>query len=429
MGGGCVRDIGEVHRTRTGCGAHRFACLYDMKQKVLIVNKFYYPRGGDCVVAMNTEKLLRAHGHETAVFAMDYPDNIDTPWKAYYAPCVDFGASKVAAVKRLMGVGDIRQAFGRILDEFKPDVVHLNNIHSYLSPVVAELAHRHGARVVWTLHDYKLVCPAYTCTRDGRSCEACVTGPKSGVVRHRCLKGSLAASALAWLEAVRWRRSRLEKCTDAFICPSGFMREMMKKAGFRADKMHVLGNFVDPEKAAALKAQVSAQRDSYGCYIGRLSEEKGVRTMLEAASQLPYELRVAGDGPLADELRRQYAGCTNITFLGHLDAAGVARLCSQARFSILASEWCENNPLGVIESLSAGTPAVVSDMGGIPELVAEGFNGVVFRSGDLADLVRAINKAATCSWDNAAIAADAGQRFGQEAHYRALVALYSDSDK
>ena len=398
-----------------------------MKQKVLIVNKFYYPRGGDCIVAMNTEKLLRARGHETAVFAMDFPDNIETPWTAYYAPRVDFGASKVAAAKRLMGVGDIRQSFGRILDEFRPDVVHLNNIHSYLSPVVAELARRHGARVVWTLHDYKLVCPAYTCMRDGHRCDSCVTGPKWGVVRNRCLKGSLVASALAWLEAVRWNRRRLEKCTDAFICPSEFMRSAMLKAGFDAAKLHVVNNFLDPAKASALQAQAAAQRGGYGCYIGRLSEEKGVRTMLEAASQLPCELKVAGDGPLADELRTRYGASPNITFLGHLDAAGVVRLCSQARFSVLASECCENNPLGVIESLCAGTPAVVSDMGGIPELVTEGVNGLVFKAGDTADLVRAMGEAATRDWDNAAIAADAARRFGQDAHYKALAAIYSNS--
>lgn len=398
-----------------------------MKQRVLIVNKFYYPRGGDCIVAINTEKLLRAHGHETAVFAMDYPDNIDTPWKAMYASRVDFGASKVAAAKRVLGMGDIRNAVQRILDEFRPDVVHLNNIHSYLSPVVARLAHERGVRVVWTMHDYKLVCPAYTCMRNGHVCTDCVTGSKWGVVRNRCMKGSLAAGALGWLEALKWNRRSLEQYTDVFICPSRYMRRTMALAGFGSAKLQVLGNFLDPDKAKALQAQgVTAERADFGCYIGRLSAEKGVRTMLEAMAQSTYRFKIAGDGPLADELRTKYADADNITFLGRLDAAGVVELCSQARFSVLASECCENNPLGVIESLSAGTPAVVSDMGGIPELVTEDFNGIVFKAGDVADLVAAIDRAATCNWDNAAIAADAARRFGQEAHYQSLVKIYEN---
>lgn len=395
-----------------------------MKQKVLIVNKFYYPRGGDCIVAINTEKLLRARGHETAVFAMDYPDNIDTPWKDRYASRVDFGTSKVAAARRLLGMGDIRTSFGRILDEFRPDVVHLNNIHSYLSPVVAEMAHRRGARTVWTLHDYKLVCPSYTCMRDGRVCEDCVTGSKWGVVLHRCMKGSLAAGALGWLEAVKWNRKRLEKSTDAFVCPSDFMRRMMEKAGFDPSRLHVLTNFLDPDKAAALGA-ASADRGDYCSYIGRLSEEKGVRTMLEAASRLPYLFKVAGDGPLADELRDKYADSKNISFWGRLDAEEVVKFCSRARFSVLASEWYENNPLGVIESLCMGTPVVGADIGGIPELIEPGKTGLVVPPGDADALTKAFDKAWTTDWDHAAIAKAALVRFSADTHYRALTEVYT----
>ena len=196
------------------------------KKRILIANKFYYPRGGDCIVAMNLERLLKEQGHEVAVFAMQYPENVDSGWNSYYASQVDFAGSlggKLCAAKRLMGHGDIKAAFIRILDDFNPHIVHLHNIHSYLSPVLAKLAKRHGCRVVWTLHDYKLVCPSYACLLNGKPCEQCIGHGKMHVLKNRCMKGSLAASALAYIEARKWNRNVLERYTDAFICPSHFM--------------------------------------------------------------------------------------------------------------------------------------------------------------------------------------------------------------
>ena len=177
-----------------------------MAKRILIVNKFYYSRGGDCIYALNLERMLQQHGYEVAVFSMQYPENEDSRYGRYFAPQVDFAGgigAKIAAVKRILGVGDVVARFKQLLSDFKPDVVHLNNIHSYLSPVVGEIAKKAGCRVVWTLHDYKLLCPSYACLRNGESCELCFTD-KSSVLRTRCMKGSLAASAVAYVEAWYW---------------------------------------------------------------------------------------------------------------------------------------------------------------------------------------------------------------------------------
>ncbi|MBP5688469.1 MAG: glycosyltransferase [Muribaculaceae bacterium] len=226
-----------------------------MKKRILIANKFYYPRGGDCIVAMNLERMLKEQGHEVAVFAMQYPENIDSGWNNYYPSQVDFAGSlgnKLKAAKRLMGWGDIKQAFNKILDDFKPDIVHLHNIHSYLSPVLAQLAKKRGCKVVWTLHDYKLVCPSYACLLNEKPCERCIGHSKTHVLKNRCMKGSLAASAMAWLEAQKWKRNKLEEVTDAFICPSEFMASKMKKDGFNPEKLHVVCNHIDPEKLESM---------------------------------------------------------------------------------------------------------------------------------------------------------------------------------
>lgn len=397
------------------------------KQRVLIVNKFYYPRGGDCVCTLNLEKLLGEHGHGTAVYAMDYPDNIDSQWSAYFASQVSFGGSPKAlfnAMKRTLGMGDIKQSFNRILADFRPDVVHLNNIHSYLSPVLAELAKKAGAHVVWTLHDYKLICPSYSCTCNGLPCEKCFTD-KWNVVSRRCMKGSLAASFIAWIEAVKWNKKKLELHVDKFICPSHFMYTRMAQAGFDESKLTVLCNFVDPVKLATLSSSVGSDRnsDTY-CYIGRLSSEKGISQLLETASKLPqYRFMVAGDGPLGEQLRAEFASYGNIHFLGRLGAEDITRLLSSSTASIIPSRWYENNPLGVIESLCAGTPVIGARIGGIPELIDDSC-GVTY-AWDNADEQRdAIIAAMTTKWNNSKISNESISRFSPEAHYKELIKVY-----
>lgn len=396
------------------------------KKRILIANKFYYPRGGDCIVAMNLERLLKEQGHEVAVFAMQYPENVDSGWNGYYASQVDFAGplgNKLNAAKRLMGWGDIKASFNKILDDFKPDIVHMHNIHSYLSPVLAKLAKRRGCRVVWTLHDYKLVCPSYACLLDGKPCERCIGRGKMQVLKNRCMKGSFAASAMAWLEALKWNRNVLDRYVDAFICPSQFMASKMKKDGFDPEKLHVVCNHIDPKKQE-LFGSLDIEREDYYVYVGRLSDEKGVETLLNVASQLPHTLKLAGDGPLRKQLEEQYASCRNIEFLGHQDAIQVAKLLSKARFSVVPSEWYENNPLSVIESLCAGTPVVGARIGGIPELLNDD-NGITFASGSREELATAINRAYSAEWHHDTIKETAKLRFSPNEHIKQIFDIYS----
>lgn len=397
-----------------------------MKPRVLIVNKFYYPRGGDCVCTINLERLLREQGHEVAIYAMNYPENVDCADSKYFASQIDFSGgikNKIKAVQRTLGYGDIKSSFTRILKDFRPDIVHLQNIHSYLSPVIAEIAKKHGCKVVWTLHDYKLICPTYTCLRNGEVCELCFKD-KTHVVKTKCMKGSLAASAIGYLEATKWNKTRLQQSTDKFICPSSFMKVKMTQGGFNEGKLSVLCNFVDPVKLEKFAAAPLVNREDYYCYVGRLSHEKGVSTLLKAASQLPYKLKIAGDGPIGNELREKYANNPNIEFLGHCNAEEVSRLISSARFSVIPSEWYENNPLSVIESLCGGTPVIGADMGGIPELISAN-SGIIFRSGDENSLQNAIDKAWKTEWDNSEIKANSLSRFSPMSHYCELLKIYN----
>ncbi|MBR1803819.1 MAG: glycosyltransferase [Muribaculaceae bacterium] len=391
--------------------------------RVLIVNKFWYPRGGDCVVAMGTASLLRRMGHEVAIFSMQHPDNVSCDGDDRFVPQVHFDGSlgqKLRAMQRSLGDKSVRKVFTQLLNDFQPQVVHLHNIHSYLSPVVAQLAHEHGCRVVWTMHDYKLLCPAYSCLRDGKPCDLCMGHPLD-VVSHRCMKGSLLASIAGLIEATEWNRTLLSLYVDTFICPSQFMAGKMLQAGFPADKLAVVSNFIPSERCDT--APVAIGRAPYACYVGRLSAEKGITTLLQAATSLPFTLKVAGDGPLLAPMREQYASSKNIEFLGRQDAADVAALLRLARFSVMPSQWWENNPLSMIESLCAGTPVVGTDMGGIPELIDKG-NGIIVPATDAEALASAMRQAWDTPWNHAAIARNAHQCFDQQAHYRALLSLY-----
>lgn len=390
--------------------------------KILLANKFYYRRGGDCIYMLNLENLLKAHGHEVAVFAMDYPENLDTPWKKYFPK----NMSKLMAFSRPFGSHEVKSKFKKLLDEFKPDVVHLNNVHTQLSPVMAELAHQRGIKVVWTLHDYKLLCPRYDCLKNGNTiCETCFNGDKKACLDNKCMKGSKLASFIGYKEAVVWNRERLEVCTDVFICPSQFMADKMVLGGFSKSKMQTLCNFIDVEKCRYSHTDLSdstvsvllPKKEDYYCFIGRLSHEKGAKTLIEAANQLPYKLVIIGGGPLMDELKA--VAHTNIEFVGFKQWNDIKQLVGKARFSVIPSEWYENNPLSVIEAQCLGTPVLGANIGGIPELT-----DYTFSSGNIADLKTKIEKMWNSELDYQQIASDAQHRYDAETYYDKLINIY-----
>ena len=431
--------------------------------KILLANKFYYRRGGDCIYMLNLEQMLKAHGHEVAVFAQQFLENMETPWSKYFPSQM----TGLKAFTRPFGDGETRKKFTQLIDDFKPDVVHLNNIHTQLSPVIAQVAHEKGIKVVWTLHDYKLLCPRYDCLRNGESCELCFTDDTDGAhggddlshtdltdqtdgahgkelkgltdftdnksvrsvqsvrklkkncLKYSCMKGGKIGSFIGYREAVKWNREKLESYTDVFVCPSSFMADKMNEGGFDPKKMVTLCNFIDAKKCE--KDEYS--RGEYFCYIGRLSHEKGTNTLIEAANHLPYKLVVIGNGPLEEELKAK--ANKNIEFVGHKDWPEIKELVGHARFSVIPSEWYENNPLSVIEAQCLGTPVLGARIGGIPELIEEGKTGMTFASKNVSDLKEKIAQMWSASFDNENIAKEAMKRYDAEEYYRQILEVYA----
>lgn len=394
--------------------------------KALIVNKFYYLRGGDCVAAFGVENLLKSKGWEVAVFSMQCQENLPSAWTPYFPETIDFSfpglSQKWSAATRIFHSSDVARKFKRLLADFKPDVVHLHNIHSYLSPLVAQIAHQKGIRVVWTLHDYKLICPAYTCLRHGTVCEACFRD-KFSVLRHKCMKNSIIASKLAYLEACYWNRKKLSRLTHTFISPSLFLKTKMTEAGFASEQIEILPNFM-PQKPAP-----ATEKDDYYCYVGRISAEKGIESLLEAARQLPYRLKIIGGGPLLDAYRQQYP-LKQVEFLGHLPPDSLYPIVQKARFLALPSIWYENNPISAIEALCMGTPVLGARIGGIPELIAEGRNGYLFTPGDVTGLQEKISlmfSMGNSLFAYEKISTEAYNKFSPESFYDKLINIYLHS--
>ena len=383
--------------------------------KILLSNKFYYYRGGDCICMLNLERMLKEHGHEVAVFAMDYPENMDSPWKKYFPK----NMSKLEAFTRPFGDAEVRRKFKALLDEFKPEVVHLHNIHTQLSPVIAQIAHERGIRVVWTLHDTKLVCPCYTCTRNGKWCTECFTDKKA-VIRHKCMPGGIIGSTIGYLEAMKWNPAKLQEYTDVFLPPSQFMADTCISGGYNKDKFKVLCNFIDVNKVQ----NPCYVKENYYVFLGRLTEVKGIKTLCKVARDLPYKLIVIGGGELENELVKEYKNYSNIEFLGQKKWDEFRPILEKARFMVIPSEWSENNPLTVIESQSLGTPVLGARIGGIPELIEEGVSGMTFESGNTADLKAKIEKMFVTSFDYEEISRKAQERFSAETYYEKLMDIY-----
>ncbi len=397
--------------------------------KILLANKFYYRRGGADIHALDLEKLLIKHGHEVAVFAMRHPENLPTRWSKYFPQEIKFSpsASMWQTLIRPFGLGGVRRKFCNLLNDFHPDVVHANNIHTQLSPVIMELAKKRGIRTVWTLHDCKLLCPCYVCRRNGEACELCFRhgvenrhNDLKNCIRHKCIKSSTVGSIIGYGESLYWNPIRLQNATDAFVCPSQMMADKMRQGGFLSSGMHVLHNFID----TGICRMNHIDKGDYYCYVGRLSEEKGLKTLVSAANRMPcYKLIVVGEGPMEDELRSMAKG--NVIFAGKQSWDGVRQIVGKARFTVIPSEWYENCPLSVIESLCLGTPVLGARIGGIPELIDEPHTGLTFESGNVNDLACKIEQMFGMNFPYEDIAATSRRKFDAESYYTQLMNIYN----
>ncbi|MDO8949904.1 MAG: glycosyltransferase [Actinomycetota bacterium] len=360
--------------------------------RILMASKFLYPRGGLERVLFDESDALEAAGHDVLHFATRHPENLPSPYERYFAPYLEIGAGtelgtleKVRAVARMFRNGAAAGLFGEMLDDGRPDLVHVHGIHRQLSPSILFEASRRSIPVVHTLHDYHLVCPADVMLRgQAAPClpRACKTIDCSAALRNRCTRGSIAASAIAACELSFQRLTRAyERTVTRFISPSRFLRDLMIEGGWTNTPIDV----VPP--GTALTDGTTRTPGEYALFAGRLSPEKGISVFLSAARAAGIPAVVAGDGPLADALRAKFP---EARFTGHVTPAEVTRLLDEARVAVVPSVSLENAPLGVLEAMGAGVPIIASSVGGVPELIGDGIEGLLVPPGDTAALTSAL---------------------------------------
>ena len=381
--------------------------------RILLVNKFHYRKGGAETYYLTVGSELERMGHEVAYFSMKHPDNLPCEWDKYFVTQREYNNVKYPLKAARDGMAliyspEAKRNFQALCEEFRPDVVHLNNVHRQitLSILDAPYLRENKVPVFYTAHDYVTVCPGYLMLDGGgRVCDACL---EDGRYRHciegRCVKGSRAKSALAAMEASFNRAHKSNQRIDKVIAPSRFMRSKLIEGGWPEDKVIFLQNFADDailERASEVGADSTDRENPYLLFFGRLSIEKGVDTLLRAfdaaLSNLPRDMRlvVVGDGPDAADFKALASslGCASrIEFAGYQTGEALQSYVEGASLAISSSRWRENMPYSIVEAFAAGTPVIGTNIGGIPELVNEGKTGFICVPGDVPSMANAISR-------------------------------------
>lgn len=364
--------------------------------KILMVNKFLHPAGGAETYTFELGKYMEAVGCEVEYFGMYDRDNVVGNRWGIYTSAMDFHKKGMSVYAmnpvRVIYSTEAKRKMRIILENFQPDIVHINNFNYQLTPSILLAAdefrksRKKEMRIVYTAHDSQLVCPNHYLYHPGtyQVCEKCLEGSYVHCVLERCIHESAARSFLGMTEALYWKKRKIYDVVDVIVCPSAFMKKKLDTNPLLASKTVVLRNFVRPAAAEEKK------KGKYVLYFGRYSEEKGVRILLDVCRELPdIPFVFAGGGPL----EHLVAGNDNVRNAGFLKEADLDEAIRNARFSVCPSVCNENCPFSVIESIMQGTPVMASRRGGIPELIESGKTGWLFTAGNrdmLRNMIREI---------------------------------------
>ena len=398
--------------------------------RILIVNKFLYPNGGSETYIFKLGEALKAAGHEVQYFGMEHEGRCVGNSVNAYTSDMDFhGGSKLSKVTypfKTIYSGEARRKIRLVLDDFKPDVVHLNNFNYQLTPsIILEIvkwrdeyakivgentddgSKWNGCRIVFTAHDYQLLCPnhMFNIPSTGENCTRCIGGKFGNCVKNKCIHGSTAKSVVGAMEAYFWKWKGVYKYLDKIICCSEFMKSKMDQNPLFAGKTVAMHNFVEHVSDTATSDSLKKESKGfvlsdgtklppqYVLYFGRYSLEKGIRTMIDACRSLPeVDFVFAGKGDFAEEI----GSLPYATEVGFRTGEDLDKLVEGALFTVYPSEWYENNPFSVMESQERLVPVIGANIGGIPELIRDGVDGRLFESGNSEELADAIK----LLWDN-----------------------------
>lgn len=360
--------------------------------KIISAHKYYSDRDGASRYELEVNRLLEEAGNEVAPFAMRLPENLPSPWSKYFVSPVQtkqpsFSFDAIRTVVRMLYSWEARDAMRRLIGAFHPSVAHIHNIYTQLSPSVLDALHEAHVPTVMTVHDYHLVAPNYMLWHNHR-----VENLRSkGIVRATFSRFHKQSYLASFAQATAFHLHRFLRLYDrniaSFLCPSTFVAEEMKRAGFPADHIKVLPHFFDTKGVTA-----SFSGDGSVLFVGRFVEEKGVLFVLELAKAMPdTSFVLAGDGPLGEVVRKKAEALQNVQVFGWTSREDLAKVYQKVSLVLVPSLWPEVFGLVALEAMAYGKPVLASRMGGLPEVVTEEV-GRVLPAGDVQAWVKAIEE-------------------------------------
>lgn len=362
--------------------------------KILMVNKFYYIKGGSETYYFALKNLLEKNGHKVIDFSMKDSRNYDSIYDKYFVENIDYNSkqniiNKIKLGTKLIYSVEAKRKLEQLIQEEKPDIAHLHIFQHQISLSILDVLKKYNIPVVYTAHDLQMLCPNYQMLSKGEICEKCKNKKYINCILNKCIKNSFAKSALGTIESYFNSIYKKYDVIDKIITPSEFYRKKFIEFGIDKNRVIHLTNFLERDKP-----NVNFLEKEYYLYFGRLSHEKGILTLVKAAIETNINLYIVGDGPIKSEIDHMLKGdnAKKIKLLGFKKGQELIDIIGNSKAVILPSEWYENGPYSAIESLQLGRPLIGSNLGGIPELIEEGKNGFIFTNGNINELKDAILK-------------------------------------
>ncbi|MFY9950143.1 MAG: glycosyltransferase family 4 protein [Candidatus Sulfotelmatobacter sp.] len=399
--------------------------------RILYCNKYNFPFSGTEAYIFAAMNLMRSKGHTVALFSMADPRGEATPYDRHFVPHKDFKNQigifhKARLAAHAIYSFEARRKIREMIAEFRPDVAHVRNIYHHLSPSILWELKKQEVPVVYHVNDFKVLCPNYNLVSRGEACEACKGEAYWHMLKEKCYPGLAARMTLVAEAYLHKRLGTYRECVSCFLAPSQFVRDKFVEHGWDPANFEVLPHFQPVHQVSERNAENAPL-----LYFGRLSKEKGVSDLLHAMQQLPQlPLLVAGDGPERGQLEQLRAklGLANVKFVGHVKGQELDFTIASSRFTVLPSHAYETFGKTILESHAHGRAVVASDLGSRRELIQDGKTGLLYRSGDVPQLVAALaflSSRPKLASEMGRAGRDLLQRdYTPEAHYAALINLY-----
>lgn len=408
--------------------------------KILLVNYRYFVSGGPEKYMFNIKKMLEENGHEVIPFSIHSNKNVETEYSKYFVEpigsrdttyfeeCKKTPKVILQMFSRSCYSLNVKKAIKREIKDVKPDIVYIIHFVNKLSPSVIKGAKEMGVPVVLRLSDYFLLCPRFDFLSDRKICEDCLTKGYSACLKKKCVKGSTIASFIRVFSMKFHNLIHIYDYVDAFVTPCEFLKNKLIDNGFQKNKITCIPTFTSS------KSNVGEQIvGDYGLYFGRITEEKGVETVIKAYEKLPDKyVKIMGDDTTDEAIRlKKYVEehrLKNIEFLGFKNGTELENVIKESRFTMIPSIWYDNLPNTALESFQFSKPVIASNMGSLPELVIDGHNGYLFNPYSFEELIEKIKMLEN---DDLVITMGKNSRkrleesFSPQKHYDMLVGIFN----